>query len=70
MVVSFRFRQKKYKRNFDKHAKDESVKQQPLYGHFILEDYTKFLDDASVIFIDMADPIGKYILKDIATKWP
>ena len=55
-VDSFRFRWNNYKCNFHKHAKGESVKQQQLYDHFMLEDHTRFLNDASITFIDKTDP--------------
>ena len=48
-VNSFRFRYSNYNYNYHKHAKSESVKQQHLYDHFMLE-------GVSVIFIDKTDP--------------
>ena len=55
-VDSFCFRWNNFKCNYHKHAKDESVKQQHLYDHFILEDHTQFVNDALIIFIDKTDP--------------
>ena len=55
-VDSFRFRWNNCKCNCYKHAKGESVKQQHLYGHFMLEDHAQFVNDVSIIFIDRADP--------------
>ena len=48
VVDSFRFKWNNYKCNCHKHAKGESVKQQHLYDHFMLEDNTKFVNDASI----------------------
>ena len=55
-VDSFCFRWNNFKYNYHKHAKDESVKQQHLYDHFMLEDHTQFVNDAVIIFIDKIDP--------------
>ena len=55
-VDRFRFRWNNYKCNCHKHAKSESVKQQHLYDHFMLEHYTQFVNDASIMFIDKKDP--------------
>ena len=55
-IDSFRFRWNNYKCNCLKHARVESVKQQHLYDHFIVEDHTQFLNNVSIIFIDKADP--------------
>ena len=44
-VDSFRFRWNNCKCNCYKHAKGESVKQQHLYGHFMLEDHAQFVND-------------------------
>ena len=55
-VDSFHFRRNNYKCNCHKHAKGESVKQQHLYDHFMLEDHTQFVNDVSIIFIDKTDP--------------
>ena len=52
---SFRFRWINSKCNYHKHEKGESVKQQHLYDHFILEDHTQFVNDVWIIFIDKAD---------------
>ena len=56
MVDSFRFRWNNYKYIYHKHAKGESVKQQDLYDHFMLEDHTQFVNDISITFIDKTDP--------------
>ena len=55
-VGSFRFRWNNYKCNCHKHGKGDSVKKQHLYDHFILEDHTQFVSDASITFIDKTDP--------------
>ena len=55
-VDRFRFRWNNYKCNCHKHAKSESVKQQHLYDHLMLEHYTQFVNDASIMFIDKKDP--------------
>ena len=55
-VDSFHFRWNNYKCNCHKHTKGESVKQQHLYDHFMLEDRTQFVNDVSIIFIDKTDP--------------
>ena len=55
-VERFCFRWKNYKCNCRNHAKGESVKQQYLYDHFMLEDHTQFVNDASITFIDKTDP--------------
>ena len=55
-VDNFRFRWNNYKCNCYKHAKGESVKQQHLCDHFMLEDHTHFVNDVPIIFIDKTDP--------------
>ena len=55
-VDSFRSRWNNYKCNCYKHAKGESVKQQHLCDHFMLEDHTHFVNDVPIIFIDKTDP--------------
>ena len=52
---SFRFRQNNYNCNCHKHAERESVKQQQLYDHFMLEDHVEFVNDVSIIFIDQTN---------------
>ena len=56
MVEKIRFRWNNCKCNCHKHAKDESVKQQHLYDHFMLEDHTQFVNDVSIILINKTDP--------------
>ena len=55
-VDSFRFRWNNYRCNCHKHAKGESVKQEHLYDHFMLEEHAKFVNDAPIYFIDKTDP--------------
>ena len=56
-VDRFYFRWSNYKSNCYKHAKIESVKQQHLHDHLMLEDHTQFVNDVSIIFIGKTDPI-------------
>ena len=53
-VDNFRFRWNNCKCNCYKPAKGESVKQQHLYDHLMLEDHTQFVN-VSIIFIDRTD---------------
>ena len=75
-VNNFRYKWNNYVCNCHKHAQGESVKQQHLYNHFMLEDHTQFVN-VSIIFIDKTDPTDPLkreqywrYLKHTGTIWP
>ena len=55
-VDSFCFRWNNYKCTCHKHAKGESLKQQHIYDHFMLEGLMQFVNYVSIIFSDKTDP--------------